>query len=267
MERRFSQYPNTGSPNQLTVRSYDGDLTISIDPGLDITVPNHQLVVPNYGINAQGQQYVDNSSNREVLIYSNQGINKNDMPALGLSFFTSAYIMVDEDHQQFTLWKSQPSTTQNLVALRAPVCDAPSSTTIAQPSSTAAGPSSSLGSGGATHGVSKGAESGIILGSLAGVALLLGTLLSLRARRQGHRQRKSAKAEARDSRSPDGSRGSPYFKPELPSDTHPPQELPLERDSDYALAPFEMSGDVGEALDGSRKVSVHELKGGAEVEP
>lgn len=41
------------------MRRYHGNLTVSIDPGLDITTPNHELVVPNYGIDFQGQQYVD----------------------------------------------------------------------------------------------------------------------------------------------------------------------------------------------------------------
>ena len=74
-------------------------------------------------------------------------------------------------------------------------------------------------------------------------------------------------AELKGSGSFNGSGNSPYYKPELPADTHPPQELPLVRDAGYAVPPYEMSGDRAGESKGSREVGLQELKGGPEAEP
>lgn len=77
---------------------YDGDLTISIDqlngPGLDIRIPNHQLVVPNTEIDSDGQTALVNDVYREILINSLEGENAKDGLVLGAPFMTSAYMMV-----------------------------------------------------------------------------------------------------------------------------------------------------------------------------
>jgi len=93
------------------VSSYDGDLTISIDPGLDIRIPNHQLVVPDYDINDQGQEYIKNNSNREVLINSLQDVNANDMIVLGLPFFTSGTYFLRRDYNLNYMTPSKRETS------------------------------------------------------------------------------------------------------------------------------------------------------------
>lgn len=225
----------------ITNCRFDSDLTISIDPGLDITIPNHQFVVPNYGKNSQGQQFVNHSNNREVLISINQGNNILDMPTLGLPFFMSAYILVDEDHGQFTLWKSAPKPIQKLVGIGTLTCDSLISATTTQPSPlTAQASPSSAGS------ASKGVIFGAVAGGLAGLASFLGMLFLLRRRRAQHRQarqkEKTVEDEAANGQSSDDPSNSPYYKSELPSDTQPPQEHPLVRDLEYTASPYEMDG-------------------------
>lgn len=89
---------------------------MTLSSGLQIRIPNHQLILPDYHISSQGEIIV-NGSDRVVLINSLQAINLYDMPQLGQPFLSSAYLLVNEDTAQFTLWKSNPTTTRNLLAI------------------------------------------------------------------------------------------------------------------------------------------------------
>ena len=94
-------------------------MTISIDPGLETTIPHHQFITPDYDIDTDRNRYIKNETNRVISLYSLQDVNKNDMPVLSAAFLTSAYLLVDNERERFTLWKGQPSKTQNLVPLAA----------------------------------------------------------------------------------------------------------------------------------------------------
>ncbi|KAL6715894.1 hypothetical protein ACLMJK_006855 [Lecanora helva] len=214
--------------------AYDGDLTISIDPGLDITIPNHQLVVPNYDINASGQLYAKNQSTREVLINSLQQINANDKLVLGLPFFTSAYMMVDNDREQFTLWKSQASKTSQLVAMPALNCK-----NVTSPTSPGPPPAVSSAVNTATDHklVSNGAIAGAVVGALAGGMLLVSAAFLIWKRRTAQTPAEEPEKSTTTSRPT-----TPIlYKPELASDRQPPQEMPVTRDPETASAPYEMS--------------------------
>lgn len=67
----------------LIVHRYDGDLTISIYPGLEIRIPNHELVVPEIRLNDAGQETFVDEPQAEVLIWSLQVDNENDIPRFG----------------------------------------------------------------------------------------------------------------------------------------------------------------------------------------
>lgn len=234
---------------------YDGDLTVTVYPNLEIRVPNHQLVVPEYDFNSYGQRYIKNSTNREVLLYSYQGINKNDMPVYGKPFLTSAYLFVNSDRGEFTLWASQANTTQNIVSVGPPVC---SSTPTSQP--TLPAPTALATSGPRKKG-NTGAIAGVVVGGVAGIALIFGALFFLvRKRRNKRRQQERQKILPGDASLPgSGQRSSRWGeKAEMSTDTHPPLEMPITRDPGYARPPYEMPGRKD-----ARYVMVpHEMPGG-----
>ncbi|KAK4698137.1 hypothetical protein P7C71_g12, partial [Lecanoromycetidae sp. Uapishka_2] len=213
--------------------AYDGDLTISLDPGLDIRIPNHQLIVPEYDFNASGEASIDNGTSvREVLIGSLQQVNANDMLVLGLPFFTSAYMLVDNDNEEVTLWQAQASTAQDLVAVGTPDCTpTPSASPTPSPS-----PSSVLHSAVARATVSGGAIAGAAIGGLIGIAIVVGAFLLVK-----QRQKKAKNEMDRDPGSSSPEPLTSYGKPELASDQIPPQEMPLVRNTGYRLAPYELS--------------------------
>ncbi len=212
---------------------YDGDLTFSISGGLDITIPNHQLVVPNIEINSQGQEILSNSSQAEILINSLQGVNTNDLPLFGLPFLSSAYLIVDNDKQQFTLSQSQQSTTSNLVAIGPPACNtpAPSPTPNTLPSVLASPSPTPKPSSGSTP---TGAIVGAVVGGVVILAVCVGVFFIRKKRRVGRftEMQRQEYVEADE----------PVIKTsELASDRLSPQEMPLDRDSGHGIPPYEMS--------------------------
>lgn len=58
-----------------------------------------------------------NSSGPNFLINSQQDVNANDMAALGSTFLSAAYLMVNQDAGQFTLWEANPTTQSDPVAV------------------------------------------------------------------------------------------------------------------------------------------------------
>lgn len=43
--------------------------------------------------------------------------NKDDMPILGLTFLTSAYLISNHERGEFSLWQANPTTTENIIPL------------------------------------------------------------------------------------------------------------------------------------------------------
>lgn len=229
----------------LNACSYDGDLTISLYPGLDVTIPNHQLIVPDIEINSVGQEYPSTNESVEVLINSLQGVNTNDMPRLGMPFLSSAYLLANNDQQQFTLWQSKQSQTSNLIAIGPPACNTPIPTPTPKPlSSVLASPPPPSSKPQASRGAPKGAIAGAVIGGIAAAALCLGAFL-LRRRRRAHRvqeaQRKEYEARTEAVKDSVYSDSSWTNKPEMPSDRQPPQEMPLVQNTGYSVAPYEIA--------------------------
>ncbi|KAL8791510.1 MAG: hypothetical protein Q9213_000127 [Squamulea squamosa] len=226
--------------------AYDGDMTFTLSPGFDIRIPNHQLVIPDYSVNTQGFLTSANTSSREVLINSLQEINKNDWPMLGRSFLSSTYLFVDHDHEQFVLWNANPTATeQNLIPVGPATCRP--SPTGPTPSSASGLPSSLATARNSSKGaISKGGIAGLTVGILA--ACLLAFLLFLLFRhRYRHRQSTAQQPERSSKTDKDDLRVSSYlaFKPEMPTDKQPPQEMPSVRDPGYAVAPYEIPAGPG----------------------
>src|SRR4051812_46439593 len=129
------------------------------------------------------------------------------MPLFGKAFLTSAYLMVNQDKGEFTLWQSNATMSQRLVAA------GPSSTCTS--TSTAA---SSSNTSSHSHAVSPGAIAGATVG-VALVAIIIGCGFWLRSM---HRRNRAEAATSIDH--PDKNTGD--LQQNLTSETQPPQELP-----------------------------------------
>ncbi|KKA17825.1 hypothetical protein T310_8237 [Rasamsonia emersonii CBS 393.64] len=162
---------------------YDGDLTIVLDSGLSVRIPNHVLVNPDLIVNKTNGHLYINDSSLEVLINSQQTINANDLPIIGRQFFSAAYVMLNQDSNEFTLWAANPTTDEDLVAVDEnnqvveQFCAPGSGNTTQTPTNitspqSASKPSATASPDKASRGLSGGAIAGIVVGSLAGIAAI-----------------------------------------------------------------------------------------------
>jgi hypothetical protein len=166
---------------------YTGDLTIELQDGLSVRVPNDQLVVPDRYSDSETGQWVVNSTDPTIVINAIQDVNGNDLSQLGRQFLSAAYLMVNEETGQFNLWPANPTLDEDLVAFDAngkeadSICSEPSSTnTTANPDASASGvpiasPSDKKDPAkGANRGLSTGAIAGVVIAVVAVGALSLG---------------------------------------------------------------------------------------------
>ena len=229
-----------------------------LSSGLEIRIPNHQLVLPDYHISPQGELIV-NGSDRVVRINSLQDVNLYDMPVLGVPFLSSAYLLVNQDTKQFTLWKSNPTTARNPLPI-GENCKSVASFSRLSPSASTS--QSALTSPFASTPPDSGPQNpkstpqnrrignesltGIIVSVIVGVFLFCGAMIIIRRRKkkfipQGLQAENGPQGnESRQIQ--ECNHGTLYSKPELPADRHPPQEMPLTQHPSYSLPPYELSG-------------------------
>ncbi|ESZ93554.1 putative aspartic-type endopeptidase [Sclerotinia borealis F-4128] len=96
---------------------YTGDLTIELDSGISVRIPNDQLVVPNLTVDHTSGAMIANASQPELVLNAIQAGNSNDLPHLGRQFLTAAYLMLNQDAMTFTLWQANPTENEDLVAV------------------------------------------------------------------------------------------------------------------------------------------------------
>ncbi|KAL8814660.1 MAG: hypothetical protein Q9191_008531, partial [Dirinaria sp. TL-2023a] len=182
-------------------------------------------------------------------------INKNDMPLLGHTFLSSAYFMVDQDRQQFTLAEAIPTEDQKLVPIGPPSCALPtpvsppatsSASGLRTSSETTPNSSSPTRSAAQDRHTSSGAVAGAVIGGVAGLSLCVVAIILLLRRRRARQQAVEAKQYGdakRDTKNTDIIDTLPTHKQEMAADhTHqPPAELPLQQHTSYQLEPYEMS--------------------------
>ncbi|QSZ37859.1 hypothetical protein DSL72_008959 [Monilinia vaccinii-corymbosi] len=89
---------------------FQGDLSIKLSSGLQVTIPNSQFMPPFVTIDRNGSR-VFNQSEREFLY----GVISDQPSTLGRYFLTAAYLMVNHDQSTFTLWQANPSVATDLV--------------------------------------------------------------------------------------------------------------------------------------------------------
>lgn len=81
-------------------------------------MPNDHLVVPERKINGDGE-IVANRTQPLLRINSLQDTTEDAFPRLGQYFLSQAYLFCNEDLQEFTLWKANPTSDEDLVAVNA----------------------------------------------------------------------------------------------------------------------------------------------------
>ncbi len=151
-------------------------------------------------------------------------MNAEDLPQLGRQFLTAAYLMVNQDANEFTLWEANPTSSVDLVAVdtnndvvdtACPTASGAASTTT----SSVPGPTTTTNT---SSKISSGAIVGAAVGGIAVVAALAGFLIWLlvRRRRRGDGSSPSTSASQEKSELPADS------KSELPGDAK--SELPGE---------------------------------------
>ncbi|KAJ4993260.1 hypothetical protein SVAN01_01235 [Stagonosporopsis vannaccii] len=96
---------------------YYGGLTIQHQNSISIKIPNTELGVPDTYIAPDGTVQT-NTSVRNVVINLPQSENENDLPVLGRLFMSSAYIIVNQAAERFSVWQvNTGSKAHDLVAV------------------------------------------------------------------------------------------------------------------------------------------------------
>ncbi|KAK7908463.1 hypothetical protein PG985_015766 [Apiospora marii] len=193
--------------------SYAGDLTIQLQSGLSVRVPNDQLVVPHVDVDPSTGAPVVNGTAPDLVINSIQDVNANDLPQLGRQFLSAAYLMVNMEADQFTLWSANPTSDQDLVAVDkanqevTEYCSAEQSGTSNGGDATGSDPSSTDSTGSSTSSSSSsqtGLIAGATVGAVAGVLLIGGAAFCIYRRRK------------RDNKGPQASGGESMQSPMPP---------------------------------------------------
>lgn len=173
-------------------RPYTGDLTIRLQSGLSVRVPNDQLVVPSRRLDlVSGAIIIDDSSTNtggslgpDLVLNSIQNVNANDMVQLGRQFLSAAVLMVNIDSGEFTLWQANPTADSALIAVDARGTELAAEPFCGEDSTASAGVGGASGSpsslppsrgpdGAATTGVG-GVSTGMVAAIVASVAAVLG---------------------------------------------------------------------------------------------
>jgi hypothetical protein len=166
-------------------------MTISLQNGPSIRVPNTELVVYDRTVASDGSIQT-NTSIRDVVVGSLQDVNKDDLPMLGRLFLSSAYLMVNQEAGRFSVWQANTAPTDSkIVAVDkenneiSDFCANSTDPTLLPSSSTA--PSAQSSTQNKHSKFSGGAIGGIVAGAVASLAILgaIGFLL-LRRRRSGN---------------------------------------------------------------------------------
>lgn len=203
-------------------------------------IPNDQLVVPNIDIDPDTGERVTNYTNPDLVINAIQYNNINDMPQLGRQFLSAAYLMVNQDAGQFTLWVANPTVNEDLVAVDTDGSDITETCTSAVPDEGSATAGSDAGEPSSSSSVSSGTIAGAVVGGIGGSALV-GALAFwfIKKRRSGNGSEKDmlmqSYAAAPSQQQPPGPK--PGLQYEL---AVPPEELPPQSTGQSAPPPAEL---------------------------
>ncbi|RYC57549.1 hypothetical protein CHU98_g8664 [Xylaria longipes] len=160
---------------------YQGDMSINIQNGPSIRIPNNQLVIPERYIDDSTGQVMANYSRSNLVINPLNTVNEFDLSQLGRLFLSSAYVMVNQDSGQFTIWAANPTTVEDLVSVDS---TGKETTTFCKNSTTSIslGPTKKP----AMHhtGLSTGAIAGIAVGAILALIIVISILFWRRRQRR-----------------------------------------------------------------------------------
>ena len=200
---------------------YAGDLTITLDGGINFRIPNHQLVVPNVEINPQGQEYIPNANEANVLFDAQPPPSDNDnkMPVLGRPFFSSAYLVVDNARGIVAIYANPNQRSQpELIQTVSDVC-----ARMALPTTPAHSSSSSKQRVGTVVGVTVGAV----------VAICLIVFFGPWCLRRRRRRIRNALAGTMETSCAEGmTNRTRFWKPRTVAIEHPLQAMSTDHESD-----------------------------------
>ncbi|KAK1633627.1 aspartic peptidase domain-containing protein [Colletotrichum phormii] len=166
-------------------KPYDGALTITLSSGLKIRVDRDNLVLPHVLLDEQTGEMLVNATEKDMLFDSMQQVNENDMAQLGWQFLSAAYLQVNHDTSEFSLWQANPTWNQDIVALDSGNNDVVNfcSSQSNDGNKTVNGGGDAGGSGNDSSaspsfsGLSRGAIAGIAVGGTAAIAIIVGAVL------------------------------------------------------------------------------------------
>jgi hypothetical protein len=169
------------------------------------------------------------------------------MPKFGMTFLSAAYLNVNYDENQFTVWQANPTTNEELVGFGNSIEGCPSTTSAgAASSSTGSSPvTSSSGSSSNSSNISGGAIAGIVLGAIAvTAAVALGLFIFCLRRRRDNRKNEQESSSHPQSKSLFSAYG---HKAELEDSATAHTSMGSGNISDYRYQPI----DANNASDGS----------------
>ncbi|KAI6321079.1 hypothetical protein MCOR30_008099 [Pyricularia oryzae] len=200
-------------------KPYDGAMTIKLGSGMVARLENDQLVVPHQSVDRKtGDIIVNRVEPPELLVDSMQDVNANDMAQLGMHFAAVAYLLVNHDAGQFSMWSSADiakDAVPDLVATDergqdltgAEFCTADNSTDSSPPPAVATVPTKpppegeEAGDSGVS--LSTGALVGIVVGGALVLLIGLGVIGWIFLRRRGREKKAAAAAAAAPFRAQD----------------------------------------------------------------
>lgn len=196
-------------------------MTVHVDPGIEIQIPNHQLIMPVYGADTSGLLYINDTENKKIRLWTDTsppGPPEQETIALGRSFMSSTYLLVDYDRGNFTIWPSRATNETDLVPIGPSSCDQAMPATSSDSKT--------------QHKMSNGTLAGSIVGACSGLALLISIpCFLIRRHKRIKRERSNIHLEQEENlnwwRRWQQSQGSSWWqsKPELPDN---PRSKPLE---------------------------------------
>ena len=185
---------------------YDGDLTITLQSGLSVRISNQQLVQPHTSINQTTGAVLVNNTSPDLLLDSLQNVQATKLAQLGWQFFSAAYLLVNQDAHEFTLWEANPTSDQDLVAIdKSGVEITNFCAASADMNSTDSGDGGSGILGATSKTSATSVSTGVVAGSVVAGVAVIGIIAGLPVwwiRRRRARQMKEA--------IPSGSGASPY---------------------------------------------------------
>jgi len=151
---------------------FAGDISVTLQSGLTVRLPSHQLVIPERTIQPNTGRVVINGRLPNLVL---NPASRPDLSKLGQMFLSVAYLLVNHDADTFTLWEAEDPTVlkeKKVVGVDGRGGEVSSAVCQGQPDS-----NNTEGSGTnitRNSSVSTGVVVGSVFASLAGVGILAG---------------------------------------------------------------------------------------------